>query len=234
MIFTEEILIRTAYVLGQDNVKILSSKHIAIFGLGGVGGYAAEALARSGIGELSLIDHDVVSSSNINRQIIALYSTVGKLKVEVLKERLLDINPNLIIHTYPLFFAADTQQKIDFNQFDYVVDAIDSVSSKILLIQKVKELNIPIISSMGTGNKIDPSKLVVTDIYKTAICPLAKVMRYELRKRGIQKLKVIYSTELPIVSKEKEDKRIVGSTAFVPPAAGLLIASEVVKDILNI
>lgn len=218
---------RTALILGESTLQTFSAKHVAIFGLGGVGGYVAEALVRSGIGRFDLIDHDKVSLSNLNRQIIATHKTIGREKTEVMKERMLDINPEAEITIRPCFFLPENADDFDFSSYDYIVDAVDTVTAKIELILRAQAANVPIISSMGTGNKLNPAMLEVTDIYKTSVCPLAKVMRHELRKRGVKNLKVIYSREEPI----KLADRIPGSTAFVPPAAGLLIASEVIKDL---
>ena len=229
----KEQFVRTSYVLGKEAINTLKNMRVAIFGLGGVGGYVAESLARTGIEHFALIDHDTISISNINRQIIATKDTIGRRKVDVMKERMLSINEDIKIDIYPMFFDENNCDFIDLGSFDYIVDAIDSVKSKVLLIKIAKEKEVPIISSMGTGNKIDPTKLLVADIYKTEICPLAKVMRHELKKIGIKKLKVVYSKEIPIISDDKEDKKIIGSTAFVPSSAGLLIASEVIKDLLK-
>ena len=230
----EERLKRTALLFGENAVNKLKNAHVAIFGIGGVGGYVAEALARSGIGKLSLVDNDKVSESNINRQIIALYSTVGRYKTEVMKERILEINPEAEVETYECFYLPGESMEFDFSEFDYVVDAIDTVTGKIGLVTECDKLDISVISSMGTGNKADPSAFLVTDIYKTKVCPLAKVMRTELRKRGIKGLKVVYSEEIPISAGVVDEmgRRIPGSNAFCPPAAGLIIASEVVKDII--
>ena len=230
---------RTELVLGKENVDKLKKARIAIFGLGGVGGHVCEALARSGVSNFDLIDNDTVSLTNINRQIIATLNTVGKNKVDVMEERILSINPDAIINKYKCFYLPETSNQFDFSKYDYVVDAIDTVTAKIDLVVKCNELNVPIISSMGTGNKINPTMLEVTDIYKTSVCPLAKVMRYELKKRRIKKLKVVYSKENPIKIDqslvEEESKRIIpGSTSFVPSVAGLIIASEVIKDITGI
>ena len=230
---------RLKLLIGEEGLNKLKNSHVAVFGVGGVGGYVCEALVRSGIGQIDLIDHDTVSESNLNRQIIALHSTIGKLKVDVLKERLLDIDPKVKVNTYPVFFLPENADDFDFAGYDYVIDAVDTVTAKIEIILKAKEYNVPVISSMGTGNKLDPSRLEVSDIYKTEMCPLAKVMRKEMKKRGVKKLKVVYSREKPIDvdcsnMKLPEGKRsIPGSTAFVPPAAGLLIASEVVKDLIR-
>ena len=224
----EDRLSRTRQLIGEAGVKCLEGSHVAVFGIGGVGGYAVEALARSGIGELTLIDKDVVSLSNLNRQLIAFESTVGKGKVELMKQRIHDINPDIQVHTREMFFLPENSDTIDFSTFDYVVDAVDTVTAKIEIIMKCQEVGTPVISSMGTGNKLDPSKLQVSDIYKTSVCPLARVMRRELKQRGIKKLKVVYSTEEPVVN-----LRTPGSLAFVPGSAGLLIASTVVRDLLG-
>ena len=230
---------RTEMLLGSEAMKDLAKKRVAIFGVGGVGGYVAEALGRTGIGSLDLFDNDTVSLSNINRQIIALHSTVGMPKVSVMKNRLLDINPQIIVQANALFYSKETADSVDLSVYDYVVDAIDTVSAKIELIERCSVLNIPLISSMGAGNKINPFAFEVTDIYKTSACPLARVMRYELKKRNIPSLKVVYSKEKPLpvsVSSEESQikKRSPGSIAFVPSVVGLLIASEVVKDLLII
>ena len=230
---------RTEMLLGSEAMKDLAKKRVAIFGVGGVGGYVAEALGRTGIGSLDLFDNDTVSLSNINRQIIALHSTVGMPKVSVMKNRLLDINPQIIVQANTLFYSKETADSVDLSVYDYVVDAIDTVSAKIELIERCSVLNIPLISSMGAGNKINPFAFEVTDIYKTSVCPLARVMRYELKKRNIPSLKVVYSKEKPLpvsVSSEESQtkKRSPGSIAFVPSVVGLLIASEVVKDLLII
>ena len=231
---------RTRMLLGKENISKLQHCHVAVFGVGGVGGYVVEALARSGVGHLSIIDHDDVALTNINRQVIALNSTIDKKKVDVFKERLLDINPNIIVDTYPLFYLPETKDQIPLKEFDYIVDAIDTVTAKIELIVEANDKNIPILSSMGCGNRLDPTKLKVSDIYKTKNDPLAKVMRHELRKRKIKKCKVVYSTELPLkpifLEDEQEEstkRQIPGSNAIVPPSAGLLIASEVIKDLLE-
>lgn len=218
---------RTALLLGENTLKILSACHIAIFGLGGVGGYAAEALVRSGIGRFDLIDHDKVDMTNLNRQIIATHKTVGRDKAEVMRERMLDINPDVQATIHPCFFLPENADDFDFTGYDYVIDAVDTVTAKIELVLRARAADVSIISCMGTGNKLNPAMLEVADIYKTSVCPLARVMRHELKKRGVEKLKVVYSKEEPI----KLHDRIPGSTAFVPPAAGLLIASEVVKDL---
>ena len=219
---------RTEMLIGEEAVKALSQKRVAVFGLGGVGSYVVEALARVGIGSLDLIDNDDINITNINRQIIALHSTIGKSKVEVARQRILDINPRVNVKIYKKFFSPKISKEFDFNQYDYVVDAIDSVTGKIELVLKSQEANVPIISCLGTGNKLDPTKFEVSDIYKTSVCPLAKVMRTELKKRGVKKLKVLYSKENPI---KKDGQRIPASISFVPSVAGLIIASEVIKDL---
>ena len=221
---------RTESLIGSEALIKLSNSRIAIFGVGGVGGYVVEALTRAGVGALDLIDNDSINITNINRQIIALHSTIGQDKVEVAKARVLDINPEVKVTTYKKFFSPETSKDFDFSQYDYVVDAIDSVTGKIELVMKSQESNIPIISCMGTGNKLSPAMFEIADIYKTSVCPLAKVMRNELKKRGVKKLKVLYSKEIPI---KKEGQRVPASISFTPPVAGLIIASEVVKDIIK-
>ena len=228
---------RTALIYGQEAIECLANKHVAIFGIGGVGGYVVEALARSGVGHFTLVDSDVVSMSNINRQIIATLDTVGKYKVDVMKDRILSINKGAVVETKKSFFLPETSNEFDFSEFDYIVDAIDTVKAKIELVKKAEEHHIPIISSMGTGNKVNPMGFVVTDINKTEMDPLAKTIRQELRKQGIKKLKVVYSKETPLKPTESisdgHKREIPGSNAFVPAAAGLLIASEVVRDLTN-
>ena len=219
---------RTAQLIGEEIVKNLFSKHVIVFGCGGVGGFVVEALARSGIGKISLVDNDSVNISNINRQIIALHSTVGKQKVDVLKNRILDINPNCQVFTFNTFFLPENSHSFDFSQYDYVVDAVDTVTAKIEIIKKSKDANVPIISSMGTGNKLNPLAFKVADISKTNVCPLARIMRNELKKRGISKVKCVYSEELPVIQTQT-----TASIAFVPSVAGLLIASEVIKDLMK-
>jgi len=222
----KEQFCRTAQLLGNENVEKLFDKHVIVFGVGGVGGYVVEALARSGIGKISIVDNDVVNESNINRQIIALHSTVGMQKVEVLKNRILDINPECQVFVYNQFFLPENSNDFVFSIYDYVVDAVDTVTAKLEIIKKSKELNVPVISSMGTGNKLNPMGFKVSDISKTKVCPLARVMRNELKKRGISKVKCVYSEENPVIQTQTP-----ASVAFVPPVAGLLIASEVVKDL---
>ena len=230
---------RTEMLIGEDGIKKLSNAKIAIFGIGGVGSYVAEALARCGIGSFILIDNDKVTITNINRQIIATTKTIGQYKVDLMRQRILDINPNAKIEIYKTFYMPDCKEKILDNSVSYVVDAIDTVTAKIFLIEEAIRLNIPVVSSMGTGNKLDPSRFEITDIYKTSVCPLAKVMRKELKKRNIKKLNVLYSKEEPVKIQnnieEKTNKRQVpGSIAFSPSVAGMMIASKVVKDLINI
>lgn len=226
---------RTELLLGKDAINKLRNSHVAVFGVGGVGGFTAEALVRSGIGAIDIIDNDTVALSNLNRQVIALHSTLGKLKVDVAEERFIDINPELKLKKYPVFYTPETSGEFDFTQYDYVVDAIDTVTGKIELIMQAEKADVPIISSMGAGNKLNPAMFEVDDIYNTSVCPLARVMRSELRKRGIKKLKVVYSKEPPLSPVSQNDnnerKKAPGSTAFVPSVAGLIIASEIVKDL---
>ncbi|SFO12339.1 tRNA A37 threonylcarbamoyladenosine dehydratase [Pseudobutyrivibrio sp. JW11] len=232
---------RTELLLGKEAMEGLENKRVAIFGIGGVGGYVCEALVRSGVGHFDLIDNDTVSLTNINRQIIATHSTVGRQKVEVMKERMLDINPDADITIHQCFFLPENANEFPFETYDYVVDAVDTVTAKIEIIMRCKELGVPVISAMGAGNKLDPSRFRVADIYKTTMCPLAKVMRKEMKKRGIKDLKVVFSDEMPVSPIETEDveplnpgKRATpGSIAFAPSAAGLVLASEVLKDLTN-
>lgn len=232
---------RTKMLLG-DNAEKLKSAHVAVFGIGGVGSYTAEALARAGVGALTLVDNDTVSVSNINRQLIALHSTVGKLKTSVCADRVRDINPDISVFEKAVFFGAETEDEIDFSGFDYVVDAIDTVTSKILIAKICQEKSVPVISCMGTGNKLDPTKFCVADISKTAVCPLARAMRQNLKKAGVKKLKVLYSTEAPLTPQVREDTELKGnsgrvcpgSVSFVPSVAGLIIAGEVIKDICGV
>lgn len=220
---------RLELLIGKENVEKLKEKHVIVFGAGGVGGYVIEGLVRSGIGNITIVDNDTISYSNLNRQIIALQSTVGQSKVEAFKERILSINPECNVYTKQMFYLPENADDIVLENYDYVIDAIDTITSKIELAKRCEEKNIKLISSMGTGNKLNPALLEVSDIYKTSVCPLAKVMRRELKKRRIKHLKVVYSKELPI----KTNERTPGSSAFVPSSAGLLIASEVVKDLLK-
>ncbi len=229
---------RTEMLFGENSIEKLKSSRVAVFGIGGVGGHVVEALVRSGVGTVDVIDNDVVHNSNLNRQIIALHSTVGQPKTDVLKKRMEDINPDVKIITHNCFFTPETAVKFDFSAYDYVADCIDTVTGKIELVMRCNEVNTPIFSSMGTGNKLNPADLEVSDIYKTSVCPLARVMRNELKKRKVKKLKVVYSKEIPVIPDEiledkESKKRIVGSNAFVPATAGLIIASEIVKDIIK-
>ena len=227
---------RTEKLIGKENVEKLHTKKVAIFGLGGVGSFVMEGLARAGIGNFILVDKDKIDITNLNRQIIATHKTIGKPKVEVAKNRILEINPNARVEIFQEFFMPETQGILD-DTIDYIVDCVDTVTAKIELVIRANEMNIPIISSMGTGNKLDPTKFEITDIYKTSVCPLAKVMRKELKNREIKKLKVIYSKEKPIAinsSNETNSKKITpGSVSFVPSVAGLIIAGEVIKDIIE-
>ena len=234
---------RTALLVGQEAIAKLQQSRVAIFGIGGVGGYVAEALARSGVGSFDLIDNDTVAVTNLNRQIIATYATIGQPKVQVMAERIHAINPEAQVHIHQFFFLPENAHEFDFAQYDYVVDAVDTVAAKIAIIMAAKAASVPVISSMGAGNKMDPAKFQVADIFKTSVDPLARVMRQEMKKRGVKKLKVVYSTELPLTPVgELEDvchaeapqrRALPGSTAFTPSAAGLLLASEVVKDLIN-
>lgn len=228
---------RIALLFGEEKIEELQKKTVAVFGVGGVGGYVVEALARSGIGSFVFIDNDTVSITNLNRQIIATHATIGRSKVEVMKERVLSINPEAKIETYQTFFLPETADLWDFTKYDYIVDAIDTVAGKIELVVKAEQAGTPIISSMGAGNKIDPTRFEVADIYKTSVCPLAKVMRHELRKRNVAKLKVVYSKEEPLVPQAlaiQSNKRTTpGSVAFVPSVVGLIIAGEIIKDLIR-
>lgn len=244
---------RTELLIGEEGVKKLENASVAIFGVGGVGSFTVEALARSGVGHFYLYDDDKVCLTNINRQLIATRKTVGQVKVEVMKARILEINPNATVEANRCFFGVETAKDIDFSKFDYVVDAIDTVSSKLLLVECAEAVNVPIISSMGAGNKMDPTQFEVTDINKTSVCPLAKVMRKELKNRGIKKLKVVYSKEPAMKPMEKDSlscktncvcpkdvqrncsakRQVPGSIAFVPSVVGLIIAGEVIKDLIG-
>lgn len=258
-VFMEDMFSRTELLIGKENIEKLQKSKVAVFGIGGVGSYVVEGLARAGIGNFILVDSDDVSISNLNRQIIATTKTIGKPKVEVSKDRILEINPNANVTIYKEFYKPDNRVPFE-NDISYIVDAIDTVTAKIDLIEEAEKLKIPIISSMGTGNKLDPTKFEVTDIYKTSVCPLAKVMRKELRDRGIKKLKVVYSKEEPIKIKDRDNfekdrelyknemeseeyaekknyisnSHVPGSISFVPSVAGLIIAGEVIKDIINV
>ena len=242
---------RTELLLGQEGMEKLYRARVAVFGIGGVGGYTVEALARSGVGTLDLIDDDKVCLTNLNRQIFATRKTVGQYKVDVAQQRILEINPKAVVHTYKTFYAPQTAELFDFSQYDYVVDAIDTVTGKLELVEQAGKAGVPIISSMGAGNKMDPTAFEVADIYETSVCPLARVMRKELKKRGIEKLKVVYSKEPPMTPiddmaiscrtncicppgtarKCTQRRQVPGSNAFVPPVVGLIIAGEVVKDL---
>lgn len=226
---------RTELLLGEEAMDKLKNARVAVFGVGGVGGYVCEALVRSGVGAFDLIDDDKVSISNINRQIIATTSSIGKYKVDIMMGRMLDINPDVSVRTYRCFFLPENADEFPFEEYDYVVDAVDTVTAKIAIIMKCKEKGVPVISSMGAGNKLEASAFKVADIYKTKMCPLAKVMRYELKKRGVKKLKVVFSEEKPLSPieniAENGRRSIPGSIAFVPSVAGLIVAGEVVKDI---
>ncbi len=230
---------RTRRIFGSESMNLLSNAHIIVFGIGGVGSYVAEALVRCGVGKITLVDNDVVSITNINRQLYALHSTIGKYKVDIAAQRICDINPNCQVFTNKTFFTPETSEVFDFSLYDYVADCIDTVSGKIQIVQKALESRVPVISCMGTGNKINPSMLEVSDISKTSVCPLARVMRKELKKRGIEHLKVVYSKEKPcsvnndLCEEEANTKKkyIPASCSFVPSVAGLLISSEIVKDI---
>lgn len=245
---------RTELLLGKEAMQVLQNSRVAVFGIGGVGGYAVEALVRSGVGTIDLIDDDKICLTNLNRQIIATRKTVGKYKVDVMKERILEINPAAAVNTYKCFFLPETKAEFDFSQYSYVIDAVDTVSAKIQLVLEAQNAGIPIISSMGAGNKLDPARFEIADIYETSVCPLAKVMRRELRKRNVEHLKVVYSKEKPVrptndmsiscrahcicppSTKHKctERRDIPGSNAFVPSVAGLIIAGEVIKDLTAI
>ena len=224
---------RTELLIGKDAIKKLENAKVVIYGIGGVGSFVAEGLARSGIGHLILIDNDVISISNLNRQIHADTKTIGKKKVDVMKERILNINPNAKVDVYMANDIKEGEESIIDETFSYVIDAVDTISTKLKLVEKANEVNVPIIAAMGAGNKLDPTKFEVTDIYKTSVCPLAKVMRKELKKRNIKKLKVVYSKEEPNKNNENntQEKRVPGSISFVPSVMGLIIASEVIKDI---
>lgn len=240
---------RTELLLGHEAMKKLSKSRVAVFGIGGVGGYTVEALVRSGLGTIDIIDNDKVCLTNINRQIYATEKTVGKYKVDVAEERILDINPDITVNTYKTFYTPETANQFDFSKYDYVVDAIDTVVGKLSLIEKAKNQGVPIICAMGAGNKLDPTRFEVADISKTSVCPLARVIRVELRKRKITDVKVVYSKETPITPGAKNNDKncpyqadseitvkhqIPGSSAFVPPVVGMIIAGEVIKDLIQL
>ena len=229
---------RTELLIGKDGIEKLSRSRVAVFGIGGVGGYVVEALVRSGVGSIDLIDNDMVALTNLNRQIIATHSTIGKYKVDVAEERAKDINPEVNVKTYKTFFTPETSKEFNFTKYDYIVDAIDTVVGKLELIVQAKKAGIPVISSMGAGNKMHPEMFEVSDISKTSVCPLAKVIRQELKKRNIKKVKVVYSKEIPIKPLSSDEKvtgkkQIPGSNAFVPSAVGLIIAGEVIRDLIS-
>ena len=232
----EDQFSRAEMLLGKENMKRLETARVAVFGVGGVGGYTVEALARCGVGTLDLVDNDKVCLSNLNRQIIALHSSLGKYKVDVARDRILDINPKARVNVYRTFYLPETRDLFDFTKFDYVVDAIDTVAGKISLAEQAKEAGVRIISAMGAGNKLDPAGFEVADIYATSVCPLARVMRRELKKRGIDRLKVVYSKEKPlkpveILQDDTHRRQVPGSLSFVPSAAGLIMAGEVIRDL---
>ena len=234
---------RTALLLGNGAVEKLQKARVIVFGVGGVGGFVCEALARSGVGSIDIVDNDTVSVTNINRQIIALHSTVGKPKVQVMKERILDINPDCTVGAYQCFFLPENKEQFDFSKYDYVVDAVDTVKAKLQIIVQAKEAGVPIISSMGAGNKLDPTRFEVSDIHLTSVCPLARVVRQECKKRGIKDVKVVYSKEKPVFRPLSEEEKkqaelkgngiAPGSISFVPSVAGLIIAGEVIKDLVS-
>lgn len=248
----QEQFSRTQLLIGKESMELLAAARVAVFGVGGVGGYAVEALARSGVGTIDLVDNDKICTTNLNRQIIAVHSTIGRYKVDVAKERIMDINPQAVVHAYRTFYLPETAAQFDFSEYDYVVDAIDTVTGKLQLAEQAMKAKTPIISCMGAGNKMDPTAFEIADISQTSVCPLAKVMRRELKKRGIDHLKVVYSKEKPIsrieevkIFDEKETclheetqgggrrKQVPGSNAFVPSVVGLIIAGEVVKDLIH-
>jgi len=229
---------RTQLLLGEEAMERLYKARVAIFGIGGVGGHAAEALARAGIGTIDLIDKDVVAISNINRQLVATTQTIGQYKTDVMKERILSINPEAVVNCHPIFFLPETAGQFDFHEYDYVIDAVDTVTAKLELVMQAKQANCPIISCMGAGNKLHPEYFEIADIYQTSVCPLAKVMRKELRARGIDCLKVVYSKEVPIVPDVSDEdlgkRQTPGSTSFVPSVAGLIMAGEVIRSLAKV
>ena len=234
----EDKFSRTEMLIGNDGMEKLNTSKVAIFGLGGVGSFVCEGLARSGVGNFILVDYDKIDESNINRQIIATTKTIGKYKVEVMKERILDINPTANVETYREFYLADSKTDIITQDLSYAVDCVDTIMAKIAIICKCKEIDVPVISSMGTGNKLNPTMFEIADIYETTVCPLARIMKKDLRKRNIEELKVLYSRENPINTNnhpinENEKFKVKGSVSFVPSVAGLIIAGEVIKDIVN-
>lgn len=239
MMMEENQFSRTELLIGKEKLDRLSQARVAVFGVGGVGGYVVEALARSGVGTLDLIDSDKVALSNLNRQIIATHDTIGRYKADVARQRVLSINPHAVVNVHRIFYLPETAGQFDFASYDYVVDAIDTVTGKLMLVEQAQKSGTPVISSMGAGNKMDASAFEVADIYETSVCPLAKVMRRELKKRGIRKLKVVYSKEIPLTPETEENmtengrRQTPGSMAFVPAVAGLIIAGEVVRDLIG-
>ena len=237
MSFSDSQFARTELLLGENGLNRLAASRVAVFGIGGVGGFAVEALARSGVGTLDLIDSDTVALSNLNRQIIATHTTVGMYKVDAAAARVKDINPDAVIHPYRVFYTPETEGMFDFTQYDYVIDAIDTVTGKIAIVMNAQAAGVPVISSMGAGNKTDPTAFEVADLYATSVCPLARIMRRELKKRGVKRLKVVYSKEAPITPLDSHEalpegrRQIPGSVAFVPSVAGLILAGEVIKDL---
>jgi tRNA A37 threonylcarbamoyladenosine dehydratase len=234
---------RTALLLGQENIESLKNRRVAVFGLGGVGGHSAEALVRCGIGKIDVFDSDIVDITNINRQIIATFKTIGRDKVDVMRERLLEINPDVFVETFKLFYLPESAEFIDLSVYDYIIDAVDTITAKLELVCRATSLTVPVISSMGAANKLDPAAFEVTDIYSTSVCPVARVMRNELRKRGVESLKVVFSKEVPVkqelynenITATHSDPRrsVPASVAFVPPVAGLIMAGEVIKDLIS-
>ncbi len=232
----QEQFSRSARLLGKNSIEALSHCRIAVFGIGGVGGHAVEALARAGVGAIDLIDSDTVSLSNINRQAVAFHSTVGRPKVEVMRDIIKDINPECTVTVHQCFYLPETAECFDFTKFDYILDCVDTVAAKIDIISRAKELSVPVISAMGAGNKLDPTAFKVADIFDTKVCPLARIMRTNLKKRNIQSLKVVYSEEIPQISTEKDPetgRSIPGSVPFVPSVVGLIMAGEVIKDLIK-
>lgn len=236
MSIVEDEFLRTSYIYGDEAIKKLNESKVAVFGVGGVGGYICEALARAGVGQIDIFDKDSVSLSNINRQIIALHSTVGKYKVDVMKERILDIAPKCCVNAYRVFYLPENASQFDFSEYTYIADAVDTVSAKLEIVQRANDCGVRVISAMGAGNKTDPTRFKVSDISKTSVCPLARTMRRELKARGIMHLKVVYSDEIPIksnVTDFESGKSIPGSLPYVPSVAGLIMAGEIVKDIVT-
>lgn len=231
-----QIYERTQLLIGEQAIEKLKSSHVAVFGIGGVGGHAAEALVRSGVGAIDLFDKDTVSESNLNRQLIAVRSNIGKLKVDAMRERIADINPDVKVACYPVFYLPANADDYDLSQYDYIIDAIDTVTAKLELIERADRLGVPVISSMGAGNKLHPELFEIADIYETSICPLARIMRKELRARNIESLKVVYSKEEPVkkyMDRSSETRPLPGSIAFVPSAAGIILAGAVIRDLIS-